>query len=198
MLSAIKAERKSGNEKFKNINKDIKLSDFWSWAYSDLMGNTERGKLAEYIVATAVNADDDISESFSKYDLITEEGIKLEIKTSAYLQSWGQRDYSKIVFNIPKTYGWSSENNTYETERKRQADIYVFCLFKHKDQNTADPLDISQWEFYVLPTTTLNDKCGNSKTVSLERLRNLNAVKCTYESLYATIISEYRSAFIEE
>lgn len=30
------------------------LADFWSWAHSDLMGNTERGILAEYIVACSL------------------------------------------------------------------------------------------------------------------------------------------------
>ncbi len=27
------------------------IKDFWQWAYSDLVGNTDRGTLAEYIVA---------------------------------------------------------------------------------------------------------------------------------------------------
>lgn len=45
MLEAIMTERKSGNENF-NSEKDAKLIDYWSWAHSDLIGNTERGKLA--------------------------------------------------------------------------------------------------------------------------------------------------------
>ncbi len=30
------------------------IKDFWQWAYSDLVGNTDRGTLAEYIVAKAI------------------------------------------------------------------------------------------------------------------------------------------------
>ena len=44
MIPIIEIERKSGKEKFVNMNKEISLNDFWSWAYSDLIGNTERGK----------------------------------------------------------------------------------------------------------------------------------------------------------
>ena len=47
----INLEKKSGVEQFLNAGINLKLQDFWSWAYSDINGNTERGKLAEYIVA---------------------------------------------------------------------------------------------------------------------------------------------------
>ncbi len=30
------------------------VNQFWQWAFSDLTGNTERGALAEYIVACAL------------------------------------------------------------------------------------------------------------------------------------------------
>ena len=188
MLPIIEVTRKSGNEKFENIDKDIKLSDFWSWAYSDLMGNTERGKIAEYIVATAINREDIVNDSFSKYDLISKENIKIEVKTSAYIQSWGQKHYSNIIFNIPKTYGWNSQDNTYDKDKKRQADVYVFCLLNHKEQDTVNPLDMNQWEFYILKTSIINEKCNNNKTISLKKLRNIGAIKCKYEEIYNIII----------
>lgn len=188
MLPIIKAERKNGNEKFENIDKEIKLSDFWSRAYSDLMGNTERGKLAEYIVATAINRENIVNDSFSKYDLITKENIKIEVKTSAYLQSWGQKGYSNIIFKIPKTYGWNSIDNTYDKEKKRQSDVYVFCILKHKEQDNVNPLNINQWEFYILKTDIINEKCNNSKTISLTQLKKIGAIRCEYKDLYKIII----------
>lgn len=188
MLPVIEVKRKTGNEKFENIDKDIKLSDFWSWAYSDLMGNTERGKLAEYIVATAINRENIVNDSFSKFDLITKENIRIEVKTSAYLQSWGQKDYSNIIFNIPKTYGWNSIDNTYDKEKKRQSDVYVFCVLNHKEQDTVNPLNINQWEFYVLKTDIINEKCNESKTISLKRLKDIGAKRCEYKDIYKLII----------
>ncbi|MBO5476777.1 MAG: hypothetical protein J6A15_03365 [Clostridia bacterium] len=187
MLPSIKFERKNGKENFENINKQITLLDFWTWAYSDLMDNTQRGKLAEYIVAIAIDKENTINDSFSKYDLTTETGIKIEVKASAYLQSWKQKNYSNIVFNIPETYGWNSEDNVYESEKKRQSDIYVFCLLNHKDKQTVNPLDIKQWEFYILKTSIINEKCCKSKTISLSKLEKLGAIKCVHKDILKVI-----------
>ena len=189
MIPIIEIERKSGKEKFVNMNKEISLNDCWSWAYSDLIGNTERGKLAEYIVATAVGVENQINDSFSKVDLVTKEGIKIEVKTSGYLQSWGQKDYSKIIFNIPKTLGWNNKDNTYDSEKKRQSDVYVFCVLKHKDPKTVNPLNIEHWDFYVLPTYIINEKCQESKTLSLNKAIKIGAKKCDYENIYNVVIN---------
>lgn len=42
----------NGNEKFTLDGNDteISISDFWGWAYSDLLNNTLRGVLAEFLV----------------------------------------------------------------------------------------------------------------------------------------------------
>ncbi len=48
-------EKKIGTEKFVGMDRDINIVDYWSFAHSDLLLNIERGKLAEFIVATAVN-----------------------------------------------------------------------------------------------------------------------------------------------
>lgn len=42
----------NGTEKFTLNGEDteIAISDFWSWAYSDLLNNTSRGVLAEFLV----------------------------------------------------------------------------------------------------------------------------------------------------
>ena len=52
-LPAIQATRKSGKECFEGMDGENSLQDFWAWAFSDLVSNTERGKLAEYLVAKA-------------------------------------------------------------------------------------------------------------------------------------------------
>ena len=35
-------------------------------------------------------------------------------------------------------------------EAKRHSDVYVFALLAHLDQRTINPMDVSQWRFYVL------------------------------------------------
>ncbi|MEB3103930.1 hypothetical protein [Ferviditalea candida] len=188
---AIEIKKKTGNEQFLNAGGDVcTLRDFWAWAYSDLIGNTERGRLAEFIVAMALGITEGISVSWDKYDLLSKEGIRIEVKTSAYLQSWSQQNLSKISFGIQPTYGWDSIANEYDTEQKRQSDVYVFCVLKHIDQATLNPLDLSQWEFYVLSTATLNKAVLGQKTISLNKLLNIGAKKCEYAKLYETIKSE--------
>ena len=41
-------------------------------------------------------------------------------------------------------------------EKKRRADAHVFCVLKHKDQETSNPLDLAQWDFYPVATRKLN------------------------------------------
>ena len=53
-LPAIQATRKNGKECFQGMDGEHSLQDFWAWAFSDLVSNTERGKLAEYLVAKAM------------------------------------------------------------------------------------------------------------------------------------------------
>ena len=67
--------------------------------------------------------------------------------------------------------------------QKRQSDIYVFCVHKHTDQQTVDPLQISQWDFYLIPTQILNEKFGNQKTASLSSLIKAGTEKCEYDNL---------------
>ena len=149
MYPAIEPKRLSGDEPILAPNGDEVrlLVDFWRWAYSDLIGNAERGALAEFIVACALGIDQEKRVSWDKYDLITKEGVAVEVKTSGYLQTWEQKELSKPVFGIQPTYGWDSRTNQYEKEQKRQSDLYVFCVHKHTDQATINPLLISQWEF---------------------------------------------------
>ncbi|WP_110926720.1 hypothetical protein [Bacillus massiliglaciei] len=115
------------------------------------------GKLAKFIVAKAVNATNIMRVEWDAYDLLTPEGIKkIEVKSAAYVQSWQQVKSSSITFGIAPTMGWESSTNTYFTEIKRSADVYVFCLLKEQDRNVVNPLNLDQWEFFVLTTEQIN------------------------------------------
>ena len=105
----IQIAKKTGNESLINFKGETigTVLDFWKWAYSDLLDNAQRGILAEYLVANALNLQNTIRTNWDKYDLITQDGITLEIKTSAYLQTWGQKKLSNLIFGIQPTYGLS-------------------------------------------------------------------------------------------
>lgn len=190
MLKKINIKKCDGSEVFLNQhNPEAKntLLDFWMWAHSDLIGNAQRGILAEYIVGMALDANCKTRTEWDSYDILTAEGVKIEVKSSAYIQTWGQKEYSKISFGIQPTFAWDNVSNTYETIKRRQADFYVFCIHKHKDQETINPLDLLQWDFYVLATKVLNEKMPNQKTITLSRLKALGADYCEYGDLKAYI-----------
>jgi hypothetical protein len=72
--------------------------DFWRWAFSDLRTNIVRGILAEFLVAQAVGDPSPLREAWDNWDVTTATSLKVEVKSSAYLQSWNQRKHSSIVF----------------------------------------------------------------------------------------------------
>ena len=61
---------------------------------------------------------------------------------------------------------------------RRQADVYVFALENCtiQDMVNPNPLDLSQWEFYVLPTSKLNER-GAQANIKLPQLVALGARK---------------------
>ena len=150
MLNRIEIKQKTGSEPLLFNGKEIgvKLIDFWSWGLSDIISNTARGRFAEFIVATALKIDlSIIYDEWNAYDLTSPEGIKVEVKSSAYLQTWEQKDFSKISFSIRAARSWNSITNEMAETPSRESDVYVFCLLKHKDQATLNPLNLEQWDF---------------------------------------------------
>lgn len=177
--------RKTGLEPFTLYSNDLPLNvlSFWQWSSSELLGNALRGKLAEYIVASAIDGLDRLREEWDEFDLITKSGLKIEIKSSSYIQSWSQSNHSKISFGIQPTRSSLSKDST----RSRKADIYIFCVLSHKDKETVNPLALEQWDFYVLPTSILNTEIPNQKTITLSSLLSLKPVCARYENLASAI-----------
>lgn len=136
--------------------------------------------LAEYIVACDLGVENGTRTEWDAHDLITNEGVKVEVKSCAYLQSWHQSKLSNIVFSIPPTMGWDASTNTTGVISKRQADVYVFCLLSHQIKSTLNPMDFNQWEFFVLPTEVLNAKASLQKTISLGSLLRLSPIRVIF------------------
>lgn len=168
------------------------LSTFWSWAHSNLMDNAERGILAEYFVHLAVGGISSTRTNWDRYDVMSPEGISIEVKASGYIQTWAQEKLSAIQFSIRPTIALDEEKNNYVGEPTRQSDVYVFCVHKHIDQETINPLDPDQWVFFVLPTTVLNEKVGAQKTITLSRIKKLCALETNYSCLRTTIIDAWK------
>ena len=167
-LEAIAAAKRDASETVSGT--DATVGDFWQWAYSDLLTNSSRGVLAEYLVALAVGADDNPRDPWATYDLVAADGTTIEVKSAAYVQSWRQKRLSKIVLPCRPTRALDPELNDYVGESKRQADVYVLAVLEHTDVATLNPLDTEQWRFYVVPTAYLDEHFPTAQSVSLTTL----------------------------
>jgi hypothetical protein len=191
-LDRIPPRPKTGQEQLIYNEKplDFSVLDFWRWSTSDILSNTIRGGFAEFIVATATNIDLAVlRDEWSAYDLKTPEGIKLEIKSSAFIQSWYQRTLSTISFSTKPALYWDSFTNKQATIKQRHADVYVFCLLHSTDKLTIDPLNINLWEFYVLATEELNNYKRSQHSITLKSLKGLTSA-IPYDKLKESIIEK--------
>ena len=164
------------------------LNDFWSWQASDLLNNSIRGALAEYIVAISLGIDTNEARNvWNDHDLLYD-NFNIEVKSSSFLQSWEKSEMSRIVFTIyesrPATASlWEND------DIRRHSDLYVFCVFACQDRQLADPLKLEQWDFYILKTSELDAKVGHQKSISLSSLLSIGAIKTDYDGLKDTVDS---------
>ncbi|MGW1951415.1 hypothetical protein ACWCPI_01425 [Streptomyces sp. NPDC001920] len=183
-LGPLVITRRSGSEPIRADGETVaRLADFWSWACSDLANNTMRGVLAEYLVATALGAATGTRVEWDTVDIRTPEKWRVEVKSTAYLQSWAQSEPSRLSFDIAPAAGWDAQSDATSTEVLRRSDVYVFCLLHHLDKQTLDPLDLDQWSFYVLPTRVLDERCPHQKTLRLSSLLRLEPRKADFSGL---------------
>lgn len=189
-LDPVKTLRKTGAEPFvlAGTAAPFDLLDFWRWSASDLLENTRRGVLAEYIVARAMGISTaSVRQGWTAYDLETPEGLRIEVKSAAHLQSWAQRQLSVIQFVVPRRLGWDASTNVLEKTPRRHADVYVFALLAHKDKATVDPLDLAQWRFWALPTATLDARERSQHSITLRTLLALAGEGCEFGDLRAVV-----------
>lgn len=188
-LPCVETKRKSGTERFLlgGDSTGPALLEFWQWGSSDLLKNTERAILAEYLVALDLGVASGVRAGWLPFDLTTVDGITVEVKASSYVQSWFQRDFTKPLFDIKPKRAWHPCTDTFEDESRRQAQVYVFCLLHHREQETINPMDLSQWTFWVLPTSALDERAGSRASVTLAQLAHWGAVEAPFGGVRAAI-----------
>jgi hypothetical protein len=167
MFMLIETQPLTGDER---ILPGVSVRDFWAWALGDLRLNSTRGMLAQFLVANALGDPRLRDDGWGNFDVLTAEGIKVEVKSSGYLQSWKQRNLSRIVFSGLKGRSWDAETG-YSAEPEFRADVYVFAVHTCQDPSLYDPLDLDAWIFYVLPAAVIREL--GQKTLSLARLAAL-------------------------
>ena len=183
----------TGNEEFTlhGSSAGISVKDFWSWAYSDLLNNPQRGVRAEFLLYSSLKSESppprtQMRVNWLPFDVTSPSGRRIEVKSAAYLQSWTTDFPAQIQYDIAPKLAW--DGKSYATEAKRNCDLFVFCLYTALTRDKSI-LDLDYWEFYVLPTSVLNDKIPNQKTISLSSLLKLEPIKTDYAGLGSAIES---------
>jgi hypothetical protein len=164
------------DSKFKttcSLNKHT-VGDFWQWAYSDLLQNTTRGVLAEYIVAGLLGVDKTPRNPWLPFDLKLNDGTTVEVKTMSRLQAWAQKQLSNPQVIISEKRSWNLDTGILEQTPTLNADIYVICYFTSEEHSAADPLNLDQWNFFVLDKKEVEAVLKKSKSISLKKLNKMN------------------------
>ncbi len=173
----------SGDEQFVNNGESLGLTvrDFWSFQFSNILHDPD--EIAEFLVAKALDLEAPCNKlHWTLYD-IDYRGKRIEVKETAYYHSFNEPGEvsSQRSFGIQKANSEYEDANT-PNRYERQNDLYVFCLLNGTTSEEAWPLEVSHWEFYVVPTSLINEECGDQKTVSLSRVRSF-AEPVSYKEL---------------
>lgn len=180
---------------------DSTIKDFWAWSMSRLIADGPRGDLAEFIVNTALGTDLTIPKcGWGECDIVYPfrgESIRIEIKCSTLLQAWERDTPPKPMFSIAKTLNCDigEDDSGYHfigrdgSPPERRSEIYIFCLFANAERETADPMALDQWRFYIVPTATINEQLGDQRKISIQGLERIGASAHCYDAIKAEVDS---------
>jgi hypothetical protein len=155
------------------------VADCLNYTFGDLINNTNRGAVAEFIVAKALGINTDIPrKDWLDYDL-NYNGVKIEVKASGYIQSWNEdNDFiSNIKYSIKPSKDYDDDHRMFSGDRRRKSDLYIFCLLTEKSKDKVDATDLNQWVFYAVQTAQINEKCGSHSSITLSQLKSIFHVK---------------------
>ena len=175
----------TGYEKFTNNGEEVEMNllDFWRFQYSNVWDL--QGDIAEFIVAKSLGIEVPHNRNgWCLYD-IGYKGYRIEVKQTSDWHSWNRDGYVQKTprFGISKAYSIYQDS---KSDYERQNDLYVFCHLKGNDAKSANPMNLSAWDFYVIPTKLINDRCGDSKTISFSRVKKF-ADPVSYNELHSKI-----------
>lgn len=139
------------NEKFtiNNNELDFGILDFWKSKYSNIYNMQE--VIAEFIVEKALGIDKaQNTDYWTLYDILYRD-YRIEIKETSYYHPWNEdgKVSKQRMFGITKANS-NYESNETENKFERQNDIYVFCLNTGTTKETSNPMNLDNWEFYII------------------------------------------------
>ena len=87
-----------------------------------------------------------------------------------------------VVDLIPQ---WGVQKTPTDSDLKDQLISLLYDLGEqiHKEKKSVDPLNLNQWEFFVLPTEVLDLRQRSQHSITLKSLERLSGKSVTYFQL---------------
>ncbi|WP_217583670.1 hypothetical protein [Microbacterium sp. GbtcB4] len=171
----------TGEERLLGV--DASISDFWRFALPDVTTNNVRGWLAEYLVWRAAGVERPVRIEWDAFDVLWGD-VRIEVKSSALLQRWPQRQPSALAFSGLRGKLLDPVTNTYAAESTYNADVYVLAV-NLAGREQFNQLDITKWQFAVVSRAAL-EATGQS-TLTWVRAQQLATAVVRYDELAAAI-----------
>ena len=167
-----------GNEPLRVGGHDIAqtMNDFWRWSFSDFTDFSVRAAFSEFLVASSLELLSNGNGRLRRtHDLLWSPqggtGLKVGVRTAAYVQSDEAEHPEHILFPIPNEH---------------TCNVYVFCVFKAMMQEES-PLDTDLWDFYSLRSLAVGRGMPNRDFITLPALRALGPVWSDYYGIGGAI-----------
>jgi hypothetical protein len=148
------------------ISGEQTIADFWRWAFSDLCDDDVKGIFAEWLVCRLLDLPMTRRFSWANCDIRTPGGVRIEVKSSAWWQSWrllngdgSPREprvepsqviqFRRLKSRDPELYG-VCQGGEKDIVASYHADLYVFAIQNEHNAEIWNALDLRQWTFYLL------------------------------------------------
>jgi hypothetical protein len=154
------------------MDADLKFRLVSAMFDAPLVNNAFRGMFVEAMLAQVLQPEWRwCSADWASHDFDHPDGLKLEVKQSAALQSWHEPSLrpNRGRFDVKARTG-RYEGARWIGERGRAAQIYIFGWHGLTDPAVADHHDPSQWQFYAVKAVDLPEQ----KTIALSRIQALS------------------------
>jgi len=127
------------------------LDAFLRWHCGDLLDVRNREAYAEWLVIRALDLDPGVYRAKELDPELCFGPLTLAVASAAWVSAAPQARPTAISFAI----------------EQRRAAVHVFCLLAEEDPACADPQQLSQWLFWVVPSRRLN---AERRTIGLQPL----------------------------
>lgn len=149
-------------------DESLTVLQFWRWAFGNLNEDRLKGLFAEWLVGRLLGLELKHAgrNGGANSDLITRDGVRIEVKSTAYWQSW--KLYTEDGTPIPpeeiEARHWDRLEKplTFQVRRTRDSvdrsgakpklwsHLYIFAVQFERDPIRWNILDMDQWRFYCL------------------------------------------------